>query len=85
MKAGSVACAPVSMDQSKSMTDLGLNLLIDLSLERLQRLLAALGHPERRLPPGRPARDPRRHGEDPKATSASHNGKSPNSEDGRAL
>lgn len=25
--------------------------LIDLSLERLQRLLAALGHPERRLPP----------------------------------
>src|ERR687886_1444520 len=25
--------------------------LIDLSLGRLQRLLAALGHPERRLPP----------------------------------
>ena len=34
MKAGSVACAPVSMDQSKSMTDLGLNLLIDLSLDK---------------------------------------------------
>jgi ABC-type nitrate/sulfonate/bicarbonate transport system substrate-binding protein len=31
MKAGSVGCAPVSMDQSKAMTDLGLNLLIDLS------------------------------------------------------
>ena len=31
MKAGSVACAPVSMDDSKAMTDLGLNLLIDLS------------------------------------------------------
>ena len=34
MKAGSVACAPVSMDQSKSMTDLGLNLLIDLSQDK---------------------------------------------------
>jgi NitT/TauT family transport system substrate-binding protein len=34
MKAGSVACAPVSMDQAKSMTDLGLNLLIDLSLDK---------------------------------------------------
>jgi NitT/TauT family transport system substrate-binding protein len=31
MKAGSVGCAPVSMDQSKAMTDLNLNLLIDLS------------------------------------------------------
>jgi NitT/TauT family transport system substrate-binding protein len=31
MKAGSVGCAPVSMDQSKVMTDLGLNLLIELS------------------------------------------------------
>jgi NitT/TauT family transport system substrate-binding protein len=31
MKAGSVACAPVSMDQRKAMDDLGLNLLIDLS------------------------------------------------------
>ena len=34
MKAGSVGCAPVSMDQSKSMTDLGLNLLIDLSQDK---------------------------------------------------
>jgi ABC-type nitrate/sulfonate/bicarbonate transport system substrate-binding protein len=31
MKAGSVGCAPVSMDQGQVMTDLGLNLLIDLS------------------------------------------------------
>jgi ABC-type nitrate/sulfonate/bicarbonate transport system substrate-binding protein len=34
MKAGSVSCAPVSMDQSKAMTDLGLNLLIDLSTDK---------------------------------------------------
>ncbi|HUR04991.1 MAG TPA: ABC transporter substrate-binding protein [Nonomuraea sp.] len=31
LKAGSVACAPVGMDLAKDMTDLGLNLLIDLS------------------------------------------------------
>jgi dihydrofolate synthase / folylpolyglutamate synthase len=40
--------------------------IIDLTLARVERLLAALGHPERRLPPvihvaGRTARDrPRR-------------------------
>jgi NitT/TauT family transport system substrate-binding protein len=34
MKAGSVACAPVSMDQRKAMDDLGLNLLIDLSQDK---------------------------------------------------
>ena len=34
MKSGAVSCAPVSMDQSKSMTDLGLNLLIDLSQDK---------------------------------------------------
>jgi NitT/TauT family transport system substrate-binding protein len=31
MKGGSVACAPVGMDLAKDMTDLGFNLLIDLS------------------------------------------------------
>lgn len=34
MKAGAVACAPVSMDQSKAMSDLGLTLLIDLSKDK---------------------------------------------------
>ena len=34
MKSGAVACAPVSMDQAKTMTDLGLNLLIDLSKDK---------------------------------------------------
>ncbi len=44
MKAGSVACAPVGMDQGKAMTDLGLNLLIDLSTDKtLQYPAVGLG------------------------------------------
>jgi len=34
LKGGSVACAPISMDQRKAMDDLGLNLLIDLSTDK---------------------------------------------------
>jgi NitT/TauT family transport system substrate-binding protein len=39
MKAGSVACAPVSIDQKNEMDDLGLNQLIDLSADK------SLGYP----------------------------------------
>jgi ABC-type nitrate/sulfonate/bicarbonate transport system substrate-binding protein len=42
LKAGSISCAPVSMDQKASLTGLGLNVLVDLSTTNLQYPASAL-------------------------------------------